>query len=458
MSARFLRDRWFWLLLGCGLAVRLGLSVARPELLREDADGYLAHAVELAARGEFVGPFTGVRTAFRPPGYVCLLAVGLWLGLSPSATVLAVHLMFTNICVAATAGLATIAGLSRVRVLIAASCVVFDPLLVRYSVQPMSEVPCAALLVLGVLLFVRAMSSSIGTAERAGWVAWGLVSRRELAAFFSGLLFAAGSLIRPAVLPAAVLCLGAFAVTRWGGDVTCLRERWDRRSEVAVGGGWFGVPRFRGALLACAFGLVLGLMPWVWRNAVVFGAFIPATTHGGYTLALGNNPDFYRDVIHQPAGSMKNGYPWRGEALEGWQRRTLDEAAAAGVALGDEVALDAWYYDYAWASIGADWGGFLQACGLRFVRFWAFAGAGAGGLEFWLPCVWYGCLWLGLVPALLRLLTGRVAPVEICVWLSVAAFCGLHLCYWTDARMRAPLMPLLAVLGAMCPALSFRRG
>lgn len=458
MGARFLRDRWFWLVLVCGLVVRLGLASVRPDLLREDVDGYLAHAEELASRGEFVGPFTGERTAYRPPGYVCFLACGLWMGLSPQGAVLAVHLLLMSLCVASAAGLAVAAGMSRVRVLAVASYVAFDPLLVRYSVQPMSEVPCAAVLVFGVLVFVWAVAGGARTSWDSGVVQRFIGSRRMWLAFISGLLFAAGSLIRPAVLPAALLCLGWLAYRWCLSSVAGLWKRRGQQSNVHLGGGLGGVRVHCGLLAASTFGLLLGLLPWVLRNAVVFGAFIPATTHGGYTLALGNNSDFYRDVIHQPAGSATNGYPWRGKSLALWQRRTLGEASAAGIALGDEVALDAWYYRYASASIRGDWCGFFWASGLRFVRFWAFASAGAGGMEFWLPCVWYVSLWLCLLPSLIRLFTGGAGLVEMCVWLSVAAFCGLHLFYWTDARMRAPLMPLLAVLGAQCPVVFVRRG
>ena len=441
VSAFIFRNRTLLLILCCGLLVRLLLSWQRPGLLREDADGYLAHAAELARHGEFVGPYTDVKTAFRPPGYVCLLALPLWLGLSPATSVLGVHSLMTIICVCATALLSWLAGLSRRQGVLAAACVAFDPLLVRYSLQPMSEVPCAAVLVLGVLIFVRALGLR---AAGAGLGAGAGISRGPLFwGVISGLCLAAGSLIRPAVLPAAIMCLGAAFAS---GIARQRRVGRIARSE-GSGGALARLCGDSGVVAAVAgCSLVLGLIPWIWRNALEFGAFIPATTHGGYTLALGNNPDFYRDVIHQPPGAAGNGFPWRGESLESWQGRTLAEAAAAGVSRGDEPAMDRWYYAYALTSIRGDWSGFLGACVLRFVRFWAFAGAGAVGREFWLPCLWYGCLWAALLPRLYRLMAGRSSLVEWILWICVGAFCGLHVFYWTDARMRAPVMPLLAVL------------
>ncbi len=76
----------------------------------------------------------------------------------------------------------------------------------------------------------------------------------------------------------------------------------------------------------------LAISPWIIRNAVQFHKFIPATTNGGYTLALGNNPDFYRDVIE---GDVP--FPWPGPQLDTWQQRMISESAAQGVRVGATV-------------------------------------------------------------------------------------------------------------------------
>jgi hypothetical protein len=194
-------------------------------------------------------------------------------------------------------------------------------------------------------------------------------------------------------------------------------------------------------------GFSAGLFPWVLRNGLVFGSFIPATTHGGYTLALGNNPDFYRDVIHQPPGNDGNGYPWRGDRLESWQRRTLRDAGLSGVRLGDERGLDSWYYGHALSSIREDWVGFRSACVLRLVRFWAITGTGgSSSAAKQVTGCWYAFWWCGLFAAVIWRGCCRRPFAELLMWLCVAVFCGLHLVYWTDTRMRAPIMPLLIVL------------
>jgi hypothetical protein len=78
--------------------------------------------------------------------------------------------------------------------------------------------------------------------------------------------------------------------------------------------------------------------------------------------------------------------------------------------------------------------------------------------------LWYALVWSGLIIGLLngaRSLWRRVscrragkseqsAPLwesrSVVLWLIVLSFTGMHTIYWTDTRMRAPVMPLLIVL------------
>ncbi|MFX9077435.1 hypothetical protein ABTN32_20465, partial [Acinetobacter baumannii] len=62
--------------------------------------------------------------------------------------------------------------------------------------------------------------------------------------------------------------------------------------------GWIGV----GA--GSAIGTILTVSPWLVRNWLVFGVPILTTTHGGYTLLLGNNSVFTQDVVQQPWGTV----------------------------------------------------------------------------------------------------------------------------------------------------------
>ena len=54
--------------------------------------------------------------------------------------------------------------------------------------------------------------------------------------------------------------------------------------------------------------IVVVLSPWMIRNVMVFGEPIWTTTHGGYTLALANNPVYYDDVLHGPPGRVWTGH------------------------------------------------------------------------------------------------------------------------------------------------------
>lgn len=436
----FWRDPLCLLIVLTGLSLRWFLAVQRPDLLLEDADGYLAHAQTFLQLGRYAGPYTGVSTAFRPPGFVLLLALPLWLGFSASAAVLSVHTAMSLCCCWATASLAVLVRLPWRLVLVAVAGVSFDPLLIWYSVQPMSEVPCAAVMSMALVLYLRFGVPSGGITKRSDSTSGHQVQPWSyFRAAVAGVFFACGGLIRPAVMLAAALCFLAGAIT-W---LLALRRR---GAEVEGVGGCAARARL-GLLCAAVCGFSAGLFPWVLRNGLVFGGFIPATTHGGYTLALGNNPDFYRDVIHQPQGNEGNGYPWRGDRLEKWQRRTLRDAELSGVRPGDERGLDRWYYSHALASIQDDWAAFRSACVLRVVRFWAITGTGGGSSAAkQLTAFWYSFWWCGLVAAVIWRQASRWRFAELLMWLCVAVFCGLHLVYWTDTRMRAPIMPMLIIL------------
>ena len=54
--------------------------------------------------------------------------------------------------------------------------------------------------------------------------------------------------------------------------------------------------------------IVVVLSPWMIRNLMVLGEPIWTTTHGGYTLALANNPVYYDDVLNGPPGRVWTGH------------------------------------------------------------------------------------------------------------------------------------------------------
>ena len=417
------------ILLILGIAVRLGGGWLRSSDLTADHDGYLAHA-DMVANGEgFAGPHTHRPTAFRPPGYPIALA-GLQVSGMPNWASVAI---INGLCSIAVIWLTWILcqqlqlppGVSIFAVAITA----FDPLLVRYTILPMTEVPAAAMLT-GAVVALKA-------ADLRGNLSG---DKRQAFCILSGVLFGLGSLVRPILLVScAMLVLSRLMHSLTGS------ERSRRNAAISI------LP-----MIAA----IVAISPWIMRNAMQFRKFIPATTHGGYTLALGNNPDFYRDVID---GDVP--FPWPGPQLDAWQQMMIATAAAQGIPIDNEPAQDAWYYQQAVASMKTQPLSFFKSCLLRLRRFCAITPGSDDGLPrnaTSLIAVWYGLIWIGVaaaigrsIPALrgiLRFRSEKRIPPDhnlADLWLIVLSFMLLHSVYWTDTRMRAPVMPCICIITAV---------
>ena len=412
-----------------GIAVRLGGGLTRYADLTSDHDGYLAHA-DMVAHGEgFAGPHTHRPTAFRPPGSPIALAGLLVCGLPGWASVAVINGLSSLAIIWFSWRLCQQLQLTPSVRLFAVGIIVFDPLLLRYTILPMTEVPAAAILIAAVV--------TLKAAELRHQL---LGSQGYVFCILSGALFGLGSLVRPLLLVScALLVLSRLRLSLKGGQ-NCTRN-------------------MVFAILPMIFAAV-AISPWVIRNAIQFHKFIPATTHGGYTLALGNNPDFYRDVIN---GNLS--FPWPGPQLDAWQQRMISEAAVQGVPMGSEPAQDAWYHQQFVLSIKAQPLSFLKSCLLRLRRFCAITPGSDAGLPRFattLIGVWYSLIWIGVaativssLPALHRILkfrTKRHIPAHQSLadlWIIVLSFMLLHAFYWTDTRMRTPVMPFICILAAV---------
>ena len=95
-------------------------------------------------------------------------------------------------------------------------------------------------------------------------------------------------------------------------------------------------------LLAMTIALVL--LPWMIRNLLVLGEPIWTTTHGGYTLALANNPVYYREVLDGPPGRV-----WTGQDQWLWWDSVNRETAGMTEPQADrylqEIGLALWHSD-----------------------------------------------------------------------------------------------------------------
>jgi hypothetical protein len=395
------------------LLARLVVIGLFDHLLTEDRDAYLSLARGLAAGRGYVQPDGRTPTAFRPPLYPLVLAPAL--RTFPESTGVAL----LNLA----AGLATIlAVLSLVgsqkkgagvlwSPLVAGGIVAIDPLLLHNTALPMTEVLAAALMAIWLRQVVANRVESPHPAVRGPLI--------------EGVLWGIGALCRPVFLPLGML-------------VACWPTPAERHGHWRH---W----RIRAVWSVCGAALVL--TPWVVRNAVLFGRPIATTTHGGYTLLLGHNPVYYREIVNGPPGAV-----WDGRSLEAWQRSLEEELAAAGIPPSDETARDAWFgatarkivFDDPWMAVRSG----MTLMG----RFWSVAPSDVAARPLPRVVVWgiaagnvvvFTLAGIGLVVCLrTRNPLGETALIALLV------FSAVHFVYWSDQRMRAPLVPVLACLAA----------
>ncbi len=246
-NAKVRGRRWLSALFVLVLAVRAVVPfVAHDGLKHRDPDAYWRLAKNLWVYDTFGSEY--VPTAYRPPLYPLLLAPAAELGNRAWLAIAGLHAILGLVTVLLTWDLAR--DLAPEAAWLAALLVAWDPLLVRWSAEIMTETLAAFLAVLF-------------------WIWCQQAGRGALAALVTGLVAGMAALTRPTflpMLPAAALLAAFTAPSRARGLLY-------------------------GVLLLIGGMMLLG--PWWVRNERVFHRFIPATTHGGYTLYLGNNPFLY---------------------------------------------------------------------------------------------------------------------------------------------------------------------
>jgi len=398
MSVHGLADSWFrrglYALVLVGLLARGAVLV--PALGRlEDPDNYLPLARALAEGRGFL--INGRPTAYRPPLYPMVLAP-----LTLASTdqlgrgVAGLHLVLGGATVALTALTARRWGLSNGRALAAAAIVACDPVLVVQARAVMTETLSAFLL--AATLAALTVDGRLGAA-------------------LGGMGFGLASLCRPSILPALILVAGAAFVMGPGG--------WRRRARSAV------------VMVAAA---VATMAPWAWRNARVLGEPVWTTTHGGYTLALANNPVYYAEVLDGPPGAVWSGPNQRrwwddiGRETSGMTEPRVNRILlASGARMLVERPRD-----------------FARATLARLGRFWGVAPSGAvypARLRL-ATALWTVPLWAALVLGSLR--RDHWTWPRISALLCVAALTAVHAVFWTDMRMRAPIVPAIALIAVGC--------
>jgi hypothetical protein len=361
----------------------------------DDPDLYLPLARSLA-RGDGLCLWKGMPTAQRPPLYPVLLApiVGLFDGPSLAAGIAVLHLTLGLGTIALTYWTARRWGYGAVRSTIAATVVALDPVLLVQSRAVMTETLAAFL-----------VASCLASAT--------VVGRRG--AVLAGVLSGLSALCRPSLLPGAVLVGVARLIVGPGG--------WRRR---AIEAGIFGA------------GAVAVMAPWAVRNAIRLGEPVWTTTHGGYTLALANNPAYYADVVDGPPGAV-----WSGPNQQAWF-----EWVARSTADMTPIQADRFLRGEALRMLREQPGTFLRASVARLGRFWGVAPAGAvySRGPRWATAVWTVPLWAAFACGLLRRDLWRWP--RLAAPLTVLGLTAVHAVYWTDMRMRVPIVPAIGLVAA----------
>jgi len=395
--------------------------------LRHDTDGYRAIAQSLLDHGDFLRD--GRPTAWRPPLYPLLLAKLLWIAEHlPTANAYRTFVFLVGltqvICGALTvqlvARLGWRRGLGRWS-LLAAALVACDPLLVHQSAQLMTETLATLLAVVAWSLFAAFLEVSSGRNRREFTTA---SPRPRLQATALGLSLGLAMLCRPTFLPWVALLL---VWLLWSATRT----------------------RQFGCVATVAAASALALAPWAVRNWSQFGRPIVTTTHGGYTLLLANNQRFYDWTRNGAWGTVWDSR----EFVDDW----LARKQAAGIE--NEVDEDRLARLLALETMRADPAGFARATGVRLGRFWSFSphatahtGGHASRLERastrWMIASWYLAEFALAAIGLAGAARGPNRGAWLAGALLVVVLSVVHSVYWSDLRMRAPAMPVVALLAA----------
>jgi xanthosine utilization system XapX-like protein len=386
-----------------GFVARLCLGLARLDQPMTDPDQYLPFAQSLWLGEGFV--YNGLQTAYRPPLYPVLLAP--IVGLIGTETVFqAVLLVVQSVLGAITVWLAmsisrTLLDTFQERyaslntpVLFAGIWTAFDPVLVMQASLPMTETLAAVLVTFGLFWSIR---NKFITA---------------------GVVFGLAGLCRPSLLACSTLVILARLVA-------------------------FNRTEFKRNLFDClkmGTAIVVVICPWAIRNWMIFGEPVWTTTHGGYTFALANNPVYYEDVLFGPPGSV-----WTdGPRQQAW----MESIGPATVGLTEPEA-DRRLKSITWEFIKFRPIDFLYACLDRQLRFWAVA---PSAVVYSSKVRLVSALWT--VPFWMLAVLGGIGKKSwkwpnLAVISSIAGLSAVHSVYWTDIRMRAPIVPAVAILGSL---------
>ena len=241
--------RMVWLLVAAGLVLRVAFVLLIPPVQQSDFLSYLEAAERLVDEGRYYFPFpSGELLAWRPPGYIFLLAALMLVFGKASWLPLAINLVSFAVSCHAVRSLADRLAGNRVAGLFAVALIALWPDAIAGAGYAASEWPSLALLTVGLWSVLKAQDGS-----------W-----RH--AVLAGLCMGFGALIRPGLILLPV-CWFVYCVAGPPFD----RARLARNLIVLIAA-------------------VAVVAPWSVRNYQVLHAFVPISTNGGSVFYRANNP------------------------------------------------------------------------------------------------------------------------------------------------------------------------
>ena len=403
--------------------------------LRDDPDAYLRLAGNLARAGvlgiESSDGLTVTPSAFRPPLYPWLLSrLADGDGNIPAYLIATLHLLL---------GVGTIwlvwSIAKQLKIpwpWLPALLVTLDPLLLRASQLVMTETLAAFLAVLAWRLWLAVYPTE--RAEQRTLGQWLLL-------FGLGCTFGLSVLARPTAGPWVALCaLGLLFVA-----CSCWKRRVNDCLMVSL------------LVSAC-------LAPWILRNVAVIGKPIWATTHGGYTLLLANNPMIYEhfqrsgpsrqwdaEPFHQRWASRYEAVGKNSPAEHSFWLEPL--SASTSEPNWNEADDDALAYSAAWNTIARQPLMFALSSMYRVGWLWSpWPLVDSIGLRLVIGG-WYALMFALAIVGLRQgnWACGRQAWLRVW-WLPLALVLSLtliHAVFWSNMRMRAPAMAAIYVAASM---------
>lgn len=444
------------------ITLRIGVIVQSPDRLNQDVDGYLAIAETLYESGTY-GYSAGNPTAFRPPLYPTLISRLLYEGraaLNIVCSLLTIAIVLATVPAVRTGwpnltdfspeatrtkltGLSSASSRERRMMWATALFCVCSPLAVLYVGYSMTETLCATLLAVALVEITQLARPNPRAILFIGAPA--AQRRRTWSAILLGASLGLASLTRPSCFAVAAVWLAWLA---WTGRtnrsveadaVRALDPQNDSGLVPDSSGIWASSMR----LPTIAFiALLVVVSPWVIRNTAVFGRPILTTTHGGYTILLGNNEAFYDEVVNAPWGTT-----WT-EGQQRWANQL--NAQMDQVGLEDEVSRDAWQKRRAWETILNRPNDFAKAVLLRFTRFWnVVPQSDQVPKPVWLLVgAFYSIAWFLAVIGIFVSWREKIVAFAPAAFLPLA-FMGVHLLYWSNARMRLPVEPAVFLFSSV---------